>query len=141
MLLPAEVLLRRADSVVVVGEALQAKASGLGARPIAAMLHRPLTTVKGWLRRFAAKAGVLREWFVRLLVAVAVDPQIPDAAATPFADAVTAIMAVAAAIGDRFAVVMVTPWRAACVICQGGLLSPYPPAEWINTSSSWQRAM
>jgi hypothetical protein len=141
VLLPAGMLTRRADGVEVIGEALSAKACGRGVRPIAVLLCRPLTTVRGWLRRFAANAEVLRHWFIRLLVAVAADPQIPDAAGSPIADAVTAITAAGRAVGERFAVPMVTPWRIASVVCQGGLLSPVHPLKWINTSSPWQQAM
>src|SRR5262249_17103371 len=50
VLLPVEVLLRRADGVEVVGAAIAAKATGLGARPVAALLDRPLGTVRGWRR-------------------------------------------------------------------------------------------
>jgi hypothetical protein len=138
VLLPAGMLLRRADSVDVVGKALSAKASGRGARPIAMLVSRPLTTVKGSLRRFAVKAEPLREWFIRLLVAVAVDPQLPDPAGSPLADAVAAIAAAAGAVAARFAVFMVTPWQIACVAVQGRLLSPDQPIKWINTSSPWQ---
>lgn len=140
VLLPAGMLTRRADGVEVIGEALSAKACGRGARPIAVLLRRPLSTVRGWLRRFAASAQVLRHWFIGLLVAVAADPQIPDAAGSPFADAIAAIAAAGKAVCKRFAVSMVTPWRIASVACQGGLLSPTPPKKWINTSSPWQAA-
>jgi hypothetical protein len=134
-------LLRRADSVEVVGRALTAKAAGRGARPIAARLCLPLSTVRGWLRRFASRAELLRAWFVQLLVAVAVDPVVPDAAGSVFADAVTAIAAATMAVIERFGISAVTPWSMASVVLQGGLLSPYLPAKWINTSSPWQQVM
>ena len=91
VLLPVGVLLRRADTVAVIGPALTAKASGLGARPVAVVLDRPLETVRGWLRRFGGKAEQVRAWFIGLLVAVAADPVMPEAAATVFADAVAAV--------------------------------------------------
>jgi len=141
VLLPVGMLLRRADAVEVVGEALSAKAGGLGAQPIAARLGRPLETVRGWLRRFTANAELLRQWFIALLVAVAPDPHIPDPAGSPLADAVTAVKAAGLAIAARFGVCMVTPWRIASAACQGGLLSPVPPTKWINTSSPWQAAV
>ena len=71
VLLPVGALLRRADTVAVIGPALTAKASGLGARPVAVVLDRPLETVRGWLRRFGGKAEQVRAWFTGLLVAVA----------------------------------------------------------------------
>ena len=52
VLLPASTLVRRADTVVVIGQALLAKAGGAGHRRIAALLNRPVSTVRGWLRRF-----------------------------------------------------------------------------------------
>jgi hypothetical protein len=47
VLLPVGLLLRRADSVEVVGAAITAKAAGLGARPIAALMERPMGPVRG----------------------------------------------------------------------------------------------
>jgi hypothetical protein len=56
VLLAGVALLRRADAVEVIGEAVAANAAGQGHRPIAARLGRPPATVRGWLRRFAARA-------------------------------------------------------------------------------------
>ncbi len=56
VLLPASVLLRRADEVTVIGAALLAKAGGCGHRRIATRLGRPASTVRGWLRRIGAVA-------------------------------------------------------------------------------------
>ena len=49
-------VVRRADSAVVIRAALVAKAAGAGNRPIAAALGRPVSTERGWLRRFTALA-------------------------------------------------------------------------------------
>jgi hypothetical protein len=141
VLLPVGVLVRRADAVGVVGRALAAKASGLGARPVAAVVDRPLGTVKGWLRRFAGKAEQVRAWFTQLLVAVAADPVVPQAAGSVLADAVAAVTAAARVVADRFAVPMVTAWQVACAASGGRLLSPGWPPESINTSSPWPAAM
>lgn len=141
VLLPVGVLVRRADTVGVVGRALAAKASGLGAGPAAAVVDRPLGTVKGWLRRFAGRAEQVRAWFTGLLVAVAPDPVVPEAAGSVFADAVAAIDAAARAVADRFALRMVTAWRVACAVSGGRLLSPDWPPESINTSSPWPAVM
>ncbi len=51
VLLPAGLVLRRADTTEVIGTALAAKARGDGHRTIAAQLNRPLSTVRRWLRR------------------------------------------------------------------------------------------
>jgi hypothetical protein len=144
VLLPVGVLLRRADTVAVIGRALTAKASGLGARPVAVVLDRPLETVRGWLRRFAGKAEQVRAWFTGLLVAVAADPVVPgpvDAGGTVFADAVAAVEAAARAVAGRFALRMVTAWQVAGAVSQGRLLSPDWPPQSINTSSPWSAAM
>ncbi|MCQ9163984.1 helix-turn-helix domain-containing protein [Arthrobacter sp. STN4] len=51
VMFPASLSFRRADSVEVIGTALAAKAGGQGHRTIAAMLGRPVSTVRRWLRR------------------------------------------------------------------------------------------
>jgi hypothetical protein len=137
VLLPVGLLLRRADSVEVVGAAITAKAAGLGARPIAALMERPLGTVRGWLARFGGRAEAVRGWFVRLLCAVAVDPVPPGPAGSVWADAVAAIGATARAVAARFAVTGVTVWQVAGAASAGRLLAPGWPTGSINTSSSW----
>ena len=67
VLLPASMLVRRADAVAVIGRALLAKAGGSGQRSIAAGLGRPVSTVRGWLRRFGVRAESLRVLFTALL--------------------------------------------------------------------------
>ena len=52
VLLPGQLICRRADSTEVIGNALVAKAAtGAGHRSIAAGLGRPVSTVRRWLRR------------------------------------------------------------------------------------------
>ncbi len=52
VLLPGQLISRRADSTEVIGNALAAKAAtGAGHRSIAASLGRPVSTVRRWLRR------------------------------------------------------------------------------------------
>ena len=60
VLLPVSCLLRRADGAAVIWAALAGKAAGLGYRPIARPLGRPASTVRGWLARFASRAGAVR---------------------------------------------------------------------------------
>ena len=57
VLLPDVLLGRRVDSVAVIGRALSAAASGAGHRRAALLVGRPVSTVRGWLRRFRAAAG------------------------------------------------------------------------------------
>lgn len=66
VLLAVDGFVRRRDLAEVIGEALVAKAAGAGFRRIARRLGVPPDTVRGWLRRFAARAGEVREFFTRL---------------------------------------------------------------------------
>ena len=50
ILLPTELVLRRADSTEAIGAALVARARGAGYRSIAASFERPESTVRRWLR-------------------------------------------------------------------------------------------
>jgi hypothetical protein len=83
----------------------------------------------------------VRGWFIRLLVAVAPDPVMPDPAGGWWADAVAAITAAAAAVAARFAVTGVTVWQVVCAVSAGRLLAPGWPTGSINTSSPWAAAV
>ncbi len=58
-LLPSFVLPGCWDAVAHVGRAAELAAEGTGHRPIAALLARPETTVRGWLRRLRSSATTL----------------------------------------------------------------------------------
>jgi hypothetical protein len=102
VLLPCSTLVRRADGVAVIGAALLGKASGRGHRPIARALGRPASTVRGWLRRFTARAEGVRVLFTGLLHAL--DPAAATVAVTGsvFADAVEVVGLAAAAATRLF---------------------------------------
>ncbi|WP_190814427.1 hypothetical protein [Saccharopolyspora pogona] len=134
VLLPVVALLRRADAVAVIWQALVAKAAGVGFRRIAAGLGPPAETVRGWLRRFAGRAEPVRAVFTRWLRALEVDPVLPGPAGGVWADAVTAILAAARAAAGRFVLGTVAPWELVVAVSGGRLLAPGWPAEWINTS-------
>lgn len=128
VLLPAWWLLRRADAAVVIGAALEARATGAGHRPIAAASGRPASTVRGWLRRFAARAEHARVEFTGLLhaldpVAVALTPR-----GSVVADAVEAIGRAAAAAVVRLS--PVGPWEFAARASGGLLLAPTVRRGW-----------
>jgi len=123
VLLPVVALLRRADAAVVIGAALAAKAAGLGHRWIAAVLSRPAETVRGWLRRFAGRLESVRAVFTVWLRTLDPDPVMPSSAGSAWADAVTAIDAVAVSVMRRF-VVRVSPWGVAAVVSGARLLAP-----------------
>jgi hypothetical protein len=128
VLLPDLVLSRRRDEVVVIGAAIEAKVAGEGRRPIAGRLGVPADTVRGWLRRFAERAGEIRAHFTRC--AVALDPEIGAVlpAGSGIADALEAIAVAVRAWVLRFG--PGDPWRIASVLSGGVLLcntsSPFP---------------
>jgi hypothetical protein len=105
VLLPETLLARRADTVAVIGAGLAARVGGAGHRRIAAGLRRPVSTVRGWLRRFAARAESIRVAFTTL--ADALDPALPPAPPTGsgFADAVAPI-----GVAARAAALRLGPW-------------------------------
>lgn len=120
VLLPELVLLRRRDEVAVIGAAIVAMVAGLGHRPIAGRLGVPKDTVRGWLRRFIARADQLRAHFTRWVVVL--DPELGPVmpAGSDVADALEAIAVAARAWVLRFGPGEV--WRIACLLSGGGLL-------------------
>jgi hypothetical protein len=137
VLLPVTALLRRADSAAVIVSALAAKGvSRVGFRRIAADLARPAETVRGWLRRFAVRAEAVRSVVTVWLAAVAADPVMPDAAGGVFIDAVSAMVALAAAIGRRFSLPRVSLAEVAVAVSGGRLLAPGWPGESVQHEST-----
>jgi hypothetical protein len=124
VLLPVVVLLRRADLAEVIGAGLTAKATGAGHRLIAALLGRPVETVRGWLRRFAARVEAVRAVFTGWCRDLAPDPVLPGPAGSAWADALAAISAAAAAVGARFCIGEVPVWQAATAVSAARLLAP-----------------
>jgi transposase-like protein len=122
VLLSTAWLSRRGDAVSVIGSALLAKAAGLGHRRIAALLGRPACTVRGWLRRFGARAEDVRVFFTRLLHGLDPEagPLLPRGSV--FADALEALGRAGAAgvrrLGPR------PPWEFASWATGGLLLTP-----------------
>ncbi len=122
-------LLRRADVVTVIGAALAAKAAGAGVRAVAAVVGRPVDTVRGWLRCFAGRADPVRVVFTALLVEVGVDPVVPAVTGSVFADAVAAIVGAGVAARSRWSGVgsnvgEVPAWLLAVSVSGGRLLAP-----------------
>ena len=135
VLLPAWCLSRRADEGAVIGAALQAAAAGGGHRKVAECLGRPASTVRGWLRRFAARAEAVRAFFTVLLARTSPDPVMPAAASGPVAAAVSAIAGAAAAVAQRWPQVGKVPvWAAASAASGGLLLAPGWPAAVRNAT-------
>ena len=124
VLLPVVLLVRRADSAVVIGAGLTAKATGAGHRLIAALLGRPPETVRGWLRRFASRVEAVRAVFTGWCRDLQPDPVLPGPAGSAWADAIAAIVAAAAALEARFGIGEVPLWQAATAISAARLLAP-----------------
>lgn len=127
VLLPDAVLARRVDVVAVIGAALTLAAAGAGHRKAAEGVGRPVSTVRGWLRRFRAAAARAAAHF--LAWAHRLDPMLGSVgpAGSALADGVEAIGVAARAaslrLGPR------RPWSWASVLTAGRLL--------VNTNSPW----
>jgi hypothetical protein len=128
-LLPAFVLVWRLDAVETVGGVLAGVAAGTcGVRPAAARAGVPYTTARGWVRRFAARAGELGVAFAALAVELGGEPVRPAAGASRFVlEAVTAAFGAAAGLPGWLEV---GAWRFASAVTGGRLIaantiSPY----------------
>lgn len=121
VLISTDSLLRRRDFAEVIGAAVAAKASGVGHRKAAAAAGAPVSTVRGWLRRFAANAEAIRVWFT--VLAHGLDPMLAPLGTTPspLGDAVEAVAVAARAASLRLA--PVRPWSFASAASRGRLLS------------------
>lgn len=101
VLLPVTGLLRRLDAAEVIGAALLARAGGRSLRRIAAWLGVPLSTVRGWLGRFAARAALIAGHFARLAAWLDPSVAVPEPRGSPLAGAVEAIGVAAVAAARR----------------------------------------
>jgi len=121
VLIGADCLLRRRDLAEMIGLALAAKAAGGGHRRAAALVGVPVSTARGWLRRFALNAEAVRVWFT--VLAHGLDPMLAAVAptGTAFGDAVEVIGVAARAASLRLA--PVSPWSFASSATSGRLLS------------------
>jgi len=126
VLLPASVLLRRADEVTVIGAALLAKAGGCGHRRIATRLGRPASTVRGWLRRIGAVADPVLAALGVLAAQLGEEFVAPAPTGGPVGAVVELVGALAGAVVRRLGG-SCSPWRLAAVLCGGRLLSPHGP--------------
>jgi hypothetical protein len=142
VLLPASVLLRRADAVTVIGAALLARVSGCGHRRAADRVGRPPSTVRGWLRRI----GQVADRVLVVLAAAAAEFGAEFVAPGLTVDRVGAVVellgTLARAAGRRLGG-SCEPWRLAAVVCGGRLLGPTGPDPDLgvgaagNTSWPW----
>ena len=122
VLLPALALLRRADVVSVIGEALSASIERRRSRRQAASWAGvPLDTLRGWRRRFRKQAEAIRVQFTEL--AHGWDPELGGVRARETAelDALEAIGLAVSAAGRRFG--PRPPWALVAGASGGRLLS------------------
>jgi len=127
VLLSEELLYRRRDGVEVIGTALVAHVAGAGHRSIAVTLGVAAATVRGWLRRFRARAGSIAAFFARWALVLTPGSDPPAATGDPVGDAVEAV-----GVATRAAVWRFGPrraWLTAARLSGGGLLA--------NTSCLW----
>jgi hypothetical protein len=121
-LLPAFALARRLDAAEAAGAVIARVAGGAcGVRPAAAAAGVPHTTARGWVRRFAVRAGELAVSFSALAVELggeAVRP-LPD----PLRSAVAAIGAAFRAAAGLPGWAVLGRWRFACTVTGGALLA------------------
>jgi Domain of unknown function (DUF6431)/Homeodomain-like domain len=131
VLLADVALVRRQDEVSVIGQAIEASVAGVGHRPIAERLGVPKDTVRGWLRRFAERADLIRARFTRCAgwLDAELGPIVP--AGSGVADALEAVAIAARAWVLRFG--PGDPWQIASRLSGGMLLA--------NTSSLATGAM
>jgi hypothetical protein len=121
-LVPTATLLRRSATIEVIGAALHAKRAGLGHRSIAIRLGVPAATVRGWLRRFAARAEHLRavaaSWAHRLDANVgSITPR-----GSPFDDALEALGVAVGAV-TRMLGPARSPWHVAAALTGTAMLA------------------
>lgn len=111
VLVPTSTLLRRSATADLIGAALLAKRGGRGHRRIAELLGVPAATVRGWLRRFTARAehirGMATAWANWLYATVG--PIIPRG--SPFDDALEALSAAVGVITRTLGPAR-SPWHA-----------------------------
>ena len=103
MLLPKVALLRRADTVTTIGEALHAThVEERTRREVAAGAGAPIDTVRGWRRRFRTRAEEIRVGFTELAHEWNPEQGAVGARKTPELDALEAIGVAAQAAERRF---------------------------------------
>jgi hypothetical protein len=121
-LLPAFVLAWRLDAAEDGGLVIARVAGGeCGVRPAADAAGVPFTTARGWVRRFAARAGELAVSFSALAAELGGD--VIRLLEPPARFAVTAIGAAFAAAAALPGWLVLGPWRFASAVTGGSLLA------------------
>lgn len=119
-LVPDFALPGRLDGVEVIGAAIEEMAAGAGARQAALRASVPHTTVRGWRRRFVARAVMLATGL--LAATVALGDLVPRVSAGAMASALGAMRSAVSAARRRFGA-SGSDWRIAVRVVGGHLLS------------------
>jgi transposase-like protein len=127
-LLPAFLLVRRLDSVRVIGSALAAMVGGRGTRPVASGLGVPHETLRGWRRRYRARAPALAAGFAAM--AVGLGAAVPALSADPERAALEALAVSWAQARRRLGEGVVEPFAFASLITGGELLGTTTTPPW-----------
>ena len=129
-LLPAFTLAWRLDAAEDAGAVIGQVASGAcGVRPVAARAQVPYTTARGWVRRFAARAGELAVSFSAL--AAELGGEVIGPAGPPCQLAAVAIGAAFTAAAALPGWAPLGPWRFACAVTGGSLLAANATSPWL----------
>jgi hypothetical protein len=129
-LLPAFVLVRRLDAAEPAGAVIgQVAAGGCGVRPAAAQIGVPHTTARGWVRRFAARAGELAVSFSALCAELGGEVGRPQPERRRHA--VAAIRAAFTAAAGLPGWALLGPWRFASAVTGGSLLAANASSPWL----------
>lgn len=123
-LLPSFLLPHRLDAVAQIGEAIEQASAGHGHRPIAARLRLPETTVREWLRRARAGAGVSSARLWRLVQALGEEAPRPPPGERSLAALVRAAKTAFACAARRFGETALPGlWGFVCAVTGGALLA------------------
>jgi len=130
VLLPGALSVRRADSTEAIGTALLAKACGAGHRSIAARLHRPVSTVRRWLR---GARGEHAEWLYQRGVqrAARLNRALLATRLHPFKSTLWHALNILAGLARHSREhlgVTDPPWSLICLYAEGRLLAPPAPS-------------
>lgn len=127
-MLPVTVLVRCGYAAELVWGALVARAGGGGHRKVAEAVGVAESTVRGWLRRMAARLGSVRDVFIGVAVRVGVDVAVPDGLGCAWRDLLAGVGAAVTAVRWRFGdcglVGAVTPAQVVVAVSGGRLLCP-----------------
>jgi hypothetical protein len=135
VLLPATVLLRRADVVEVIGAGLRLAVEGKGCRPVAQEVGRAVSTVRRWVRRVTELGPRIEV----VLTAAGAGFGTAFVVPAPVAGRVGSVVEMLGALGLAVGRVLggsVPPWRLAAVATGGRLLSPGGPDPLVGVGFS-----